>query len=225
MGGPVAADSPHVLRYSEASLPTEFGEFRIAVYRPVDASAADPLRMEEHVALYMGDGIGTPAEDGGGVEEVFCRVHSECFTSEVLGSLRCDCREQLDRALARIAAEGCGALIYLRQEGRGIGLGNKIRAYELQQEKGHDTVDANEALGFEADLRSFALAASMLRDLGVATVRLNTNNVRKIRGLEKAGIPVTERIPAGATVNMHNRSYLRTKRDRLGHLLGMAEEV
>lgn len=216
-----------LLRYSEASLPTEFGEFRIAIYRPVVGDDdADPLRIEEHVALYMGDALGTPANGSdSGAESVFCRVHSECFTSEVLGSLRCDCREQLDRAMARIAAEECGALIYLRQEGRGIGLGNKIRAYQLQQDKGHDTVDANEALGFEADLRSFELAAAMLRDIGVASVRLNTNNVRKIRGLQKAGIPVLERIPAGATVHMHNRAYLRTKRDRLGHLLGTAEEV
>ncbi len=223
MGGKVAAAPAPLLRYSESALPTEFGEFRIVVYRPPSGEAgADPLRIEEHVVMYMGEDLGVP---GGEAEGVFCRVHSECFTSEVLGSLRCDCREQLDRAMARIAAEGCGVLIYLRQEGRGIGLGNKIRAYELQQSKGHDTVDANEALGFEADLRSFGFAAAMLRDLGVGTVRLNTNNVRKIRGLEKAGIPVLERVPAGATVHIHNRSYLQTKRDRLGHLLGTAEEV
>ena len=233
MGGGVATppDSAPLFRYSEAELPTEFGEFRIVVYRtPTGAQGNDPLRIEEHVALYMGDGLGSPAKEGteeapAGVQDVFCRVHSECFTSEVLGSLRCDCREQLDRAMARIASEPCGVIIYLRQEGRGIGLGNKIRAYELQQNKGHDTVDANEALGFEADLRSFDMAAAMLRDLGVASVRLNTNNVRKIRGLEKAGVPVVERIPAGATVHVHNRSYLQTKRDRLGHLLGTAELV
>ncbi len=223
MGGRV--DPPLLVRYSEASLPTEFGEFQIVVYRTAgDSGPQDPLRVEEHVALHLGAGLGT-AVPSGGVDSVFCRVHSECFTSEVMGSLRCDCREQLDRALARIAAEGCGVLIYLRQEGRGIGLGNKIRAYELQQRQGHDTVDANEALGFEADLRSFELAAHMLRDLGVKSVRLNTNNIRKIKGLEKAGVPVLERIPAEATVHAHNRSYLRTKRDRLGHLLGHAEEV
>ena len=110
-------------------------------------------------------------------------------------------------------------LVYLRQEGRGIGLGNKVRAYQLQQEEGHDTVDANEALGFEADLRSFELAAAILRDLGVTSVRLNTNNIRKIRGLEQAGICVVERVPSEATVHHHNRSYLAAKRDRLGHLI------
>ena len=207
-------------------MPTEFGEFRVAIYRAANENeAGDPLRIEEHVAMYMGEDLGAPVNGDGGAESVFCRVHSECFTGEVLGSLRCDCREQLDRSLARIAAEARGALIYLRQEGRGIGLGNKIRAYELQERKGHDTVDANEALGFEADLRSFSLAATMLRDLGIVSVRLNTNNVRKIRGLEKAGIRVLERVPAGATVHMYNRSYLQTKRDRLGHLLGTGEEV
>lgn len=216
MGGQVAPPSaPGVVRYAEASLPTEFGEFRIAVYRSVDPGvppAGDPLRVEEHVAVYTGALAGA---DG-----VFCRIHSECFTSEVLGSLRCDCREQLDRAMARMAAEGRGVLVYLRQEGRGIGLGNKVRAYQLQQEQGHDTVDANEALGFEADLRSFGLAAAILRDLGVEAVRLTTNNLRKVRGLEQAGIRVVERIPSEATVHHYNRAYLQAKRDRLGHLIG-----
>jgi len=206
VGGRVTVD-----RYAEATLPTAFGEFRIVVYRPTDAAVhEDPLRQEEHVALCKGE--------VSGAQDVFVRVHSECLTGEALGSLRCDCREQLDSALAQIAALGTGVVVYLRQEGRGIGLGNKVRAYSLQENQGQDTVEANEALGFDADLRSFELAAAILEELGVESVRLNTNNRRKIDGLVKAGIRVSERIPSKATVQTYNQHYLRTKRDRLGHL-------
>lgn len=149
--------------------------------------------------------------------DVLARVHSSCFTSEVLGSLRCDCRAQLDAALARIGAEGRGVVIYLVQEGRGIGLGNKIRAYQLQDE-GHDTVDANLALGFDADLRAYDLAAGMLRDLGVTSVRLMTNNPQKIAGLESAGIAVAAQESHWVGGTEHSESYLAAKKTKLGHL-------
>lgn len=148
---------------------------------------------------------------------VLARVHSSCFTGEVLGSLRCDCRQQLDAALARIASEGRGVLVYLVQEGRGIGLGNKVRAYQLQDE-GHDTVDANLALGFDADLRSYDLAAAMLRDLGVTSVRLMTNNPQKIAGLEAAGVVVDAKESHWVETTDHSAAYLATKITKLGHL-------
>jgi GTP cyclohydrolase II len=198
-------------RYSEASIHTAFGSFSITIYRHAGQGPADPLRIEEHVAVHTGD--------LSGAEDVFTRVHSECFTGEVMGSLGCDCREQLDRALAEIAARGVGVVVYLRQEGRGIGLGNKVLAYHLQQEKGHDTVDANEALGFAPDPRTFEIAAAILGDLGVRSIHLNTNNTQKIRDLSAAGIPVTARVPSAATVHHHNRAYMSAKRERLGHLL------
>jgi GTP cyclohydrolase II len=199
-------------RYSEARLPTPHGEFRCVIYRTGQAASpggsAVGLADEEHVAMVMGD-VGGPA--------VLARVHSSCFTGEVLGSLRCDCRAQLDVALQRIGTEGRGVLIYLVQEGRGIGLGNKIRAYHLQDD-GKDTVEANLELGFAADARSYELAADMLRDLGVTSVRLMTNNPAKRTGLEQAGmiVEVVEPHHAGATT--HNASYLDTKRQKLGHL-------
>src|SRR5689334_21776812 len=178
-----------ITRYSEARLPTTHGEFRIVVYRTgqpggVDATAVG-LAHEEHVAMVLGD------VSGG---EVLTRVHSSCFTGEVLGSLRCDCRAQLDAALARIGKDGRGVLVYLVQEGRGIGLGNKVRAYELQ-DAGADTVDANLALGFDADLRSSDLAAGILRDLGVTSVRLMTNNPQKLGGLERARVVIAAHGP------------------------------
>lgn len=158
--------------------------------------------------MVMGDVTGT---------DVLTRVHSSCFTGEVLGSLRCDCRAQLDAALARIAKEGRGVIVYLVQEGRGIGLGNKVRAYELQ-DAGHDTVDANLALGFDADLRSYDLAAGILRDLGVSSVRLMTNNPQKIAGLEQAGVVVASQESHWVETTAHSEGYLATKKAKLGHL-------
>src|SRR5262245_31612914 len=171
-------------RYSDARLPTPHGDFRVVVYRTGAAGSAGAsavgLEHEEHVAMVMGDVFGAA---------VLTRVHSSCFTGEVLGSLRCDCRAQLDAALTRIAREGRGVLVYLVQEGRGIGLGNKVRAYQLQDD-GHDTVEASLALGFDADPRSYDLAAAILRELGVTSVRLMTNNPAKQAGLERAGVVV-----------------------------------
>lgn len=197
-GAPVAS-----LRiYGEAPLPTERGVFRTVVFR-------DERTGEEHLAMVLGD------VDG---EEVPVRVHSECLTSEVLGSLKCDCRAQLDRALDFIAAQGRGVLVYLRQEGRGIGLGNKIRAYALQAE-GHDTYEANRLLGFPEDLRRYDAAAAMLGLLGVRSVRLVTNNPLKISGLSEAGVRVLGRIQLPSPANPHNVEYLRVKRERTGHLI------
>jgi GTP cyclohydrolase II len=190
-------------RYSDARLPTPHGEFRIVVYRPDAESMA-----EEHVAMVMGDATG----DG-----VLARVHSSCFTGEVLGSLRCDCRAQLDAALARIAREGKGVLVYLVQEGRGIGLGNKVKAYALQDE-GHDTVEANLQLGFDADHRSYDLAAGILRDLGVRSVRLMTNNPAKMAGLENAGIAVVAHVPHWVDAGEHASDYLEAKKSKMGHI-------
>lgn len=199
-------------RYSDARLPTPHGEFRLAVYRtgaPAGAGAsAVGLGAEEHVAMVLGDVRG---------ESVLARVHSSCFTGEVLGSLRCDCRAQLDAALARIGREGRGVLVYLVQEGRGIGLGNKVRAYQLQDD-GKDTVEANLALGFDADLRSYDLAAGILRDLGVSSVRLMTNNPDKRAGLERAGVRVEALESHWVGASEHNRDYLDAKRTKLGHI-------
>lgn len=164
----------------------------------------------EHVALTLGN-----IDDGA---PVLARMHSECLTGDGLFSRRCDCGPQLEAALEAIAAEGRGVLLYLRQEGRGIGLLNKIRAYALQDE-GADTVEANHQLGFEADRRDYAVAADMLRELRVASVRLMTNNPRKLHALAKYGIVVTERVPHQIEANPHNAGYLRTKAQRLGHLL------
>jgi GTP cyclohydrolase II len=203
-----------VVRYSESRLPTPKGVFRLVVYRTGDqagpGASAIGGDLEEHVAMVMGD-IG-----GGGGAGVLTRVHSSCFTGEALGSLRCDCRAQLDEALARIAEEGRGVLVYLVQEGRGIGLGNKVRAYALQDE-GVDTVEANLQLGFEADHRSYDLAAAILRDLGATSVRLMTNNPAKIAGLEQAGLPVTA-VPHWVGVTEHATDYVEVKKAKMGHL-------
>jgi GTP cyclohydrolase II len=150
--------------------------------------------------------------------DVLVRVHSECFTGEVLHSLRCDCRAQLDLALDRISAAGRGAIVYLRQEGRGIGLGEKVRAYALQDE-GYDTVDANVELGFQPDERRYEAAAEILRDLGIESISLMTNNPLKVKSLEAEGIEVLRRIPHETSPTPHNERYLSVKRDRLGHLL------
>ncbi|NPA79538.1 MAG: GTP cyclohydrolase II [Thermotogae bacterium] len=182
----------------EAKLPTEFGEFRIFVVREGD---------KEHVVL-----LREPL-----AEPTLLRIHSECFTGDVLGSLRCDCGQQLHFALERIAGEG-GILIYLRQEGRGIGLFNKINAYALQDE-GYDTVQANHQLGFEADMRRYEIAGEILKRLGIRRVRLMTNNPHKVWDLTRFGIEVVERIPIEVEPNIHNAHYLRTKKFKLGHIL------
>src|ERR687895_83077 len=187
----------------EARLPTEFGEFRVRAYSE-NGSAAP------HLALIQGvvGGDGTP----------LVRIHSECITGEIFSSQRCDCGIQLEVALQMIALEGSGVLLYLRQEGRGIGLLNKLRAYNLQDD-GLDTVDANLQLGFGADEREYGVAIAMLEDLGVRTVRLLTNNPKKIRGLEGYGLSVTAQLPIVHAPNPHNEAYLRAKRERLGHSL------
>jgi len=188
--------------YAEAPLPTGRGLFRTVVFRQRSTGA-------EHVAMVMGDAAGDGA---------LARIHSECLTSEVLGSLKCDCRAQLDRALDLIAARKRGVLLYLRQEGRGIGLGNKIRAYALQA-AGADTYQANRALGFPDDLRSYDVAAAMLRLLGVRSVDLITNNPLKLAGLRDAGVEVRRRVSLPSPTNPHNVKYLRTKAEQTGHLI------
>ena len=207
-----------ITRFSEARLPTPAAEFRIVVYRTGEpagvassAVGAGPNAPEEHVAMVLGD----VAAEGG--RAVLARVHSSCFTGEVLHSLRCDCRAQLDAALARIAHEGRGVLVYLVQEGRGIGLGNKIRAYDLQ-DHGADTVEANLQLGFQADARSYDLAAAILRDLGVTSVRLMTNNPGKIAGLAAAGIPVVTHESHWIETTADSADYLAVKKAKLGHM-------
>jgi len=199
-------------RYSDARLPTTHGEFRVVVYRTGQSAgpgaSAVGVAHEEHVAMVMGDVAGA---------SVLARVHSSCFTGEVLGSLRCDCRAQLEAALARIAQEGRGVLVYLVQEGRGIGLGNKVRAYHLQDD-GKDTVEANLALGFDPDHRTYDLAAGILRELGVSSVRLMTNNPAKRAGLEQAGVVVDAVEAHWVGESSHNADYLEAKRRRLGHL-------
>jgi GTP cyclohydrolase II len=187
-------------RYSEADIPTRFGPFRVVVYR---------IGAEEHVAVVRGDVAGRAG--------VLCRVHSECMTGEVLGSLKCDCREQLDKAMEAIAEADLGVIVYLRQEGRGIGLGNKIRAYALQAE-GKDTVEANLALGFAADLRTYDMAAAILGDLGIESVALMTNNPHKLAGLEQAGVKVASHVPHWVGDHEHNKDYLEAKRAKMGHI-------
>ncbi|TFU27567.1 bifunctional 3,4-dihydroxy-2-butanone-4-phosphate synthase/GTP cyclohydrolase II [Thermus tengchongensis] len=191
----------YVKREAEALLPTRFGEFRILGYR-------DTLTGEEHAALVMG---GWDPE-----EPILVRMHSECLTGDALHSLRCDCGFQRDLALERISKEGKGVLVYLRQEGRGIGLVNKIRAYHLQ-DQGLDTVEANLALGFPPDLRDYGVGAQILYDLGVRKMRLLTNNPRKVKALSGFGIEIVERIPLRAGDNPHNERYLQAKKEKLGH--------
>jgi GTP cyclohydrolase II len=194
--------------YAEAPLPTLRGLFRTVVFRERQTGA-------EHVALVKGDAAG---------DATLVRLHSECLTSEVLGSLKCDCRAQLDRALDAIAARGRGVLLYLRQEGRGIGLGNKIRAYALQA-RGHDTYEANRLLGFGDDLRRYDVAAEMLRLLGIRSVQLITNNPLKVQGLEEAGVEVRRRIALPSPSNPHSEHYLQVKRERTGHLITTDDDL
>ncbi|MGL5064109.1 MAG: bifunctional 3,4-dihydroxy-2-butanone-4-phosphate synthase/GTP cyclohydrolase II, partial [Microcoleus sp.] len=194
-----------VLRETTAKLPTEFGEFTIWAYR-------DTQDNSEHVAIVKGD----PEEFKD--KPVMVRVHSECLTGDALGSLRCDCRMQLQAALKMIENAGSGVIVYLRQEGRGIGLVNKLKAYSLQ-DIGYDTVEANERLGFPADLRNYGVGAQMLNDLGVQKIRLITNNPRKIAGLKGYGIEVVDRVPLLIEANDYNSIYLATKAEKLGHLL------
>ena len=197
-----------LVRYAEAEIPTSYGPFRLYVYRNEAEVNSDSPNVEEHMAMVRGDVAGAG--------NVLCRVHSECWTSEVLGSLKCDCREQLEVALERVAAEGTGVVVYLRQEGRGIGLGNKVRAYALQ-DSGADTVEANLALGFEADARRYDLASNILTDLGVRSIRLMTNNPLKVAGLRAAGVTVADRIAHWVGENQHNAAYLAVKRRKMGH--------
>ncbi len=194
-----------VERVTETSLPTPYGHFQAVAYK----SMIDP---DEHLALVMGD-ITTP-------EPVLVRVHSQCVTGDVFGSLRCDCGEQIGQALQRIGEEGRGVLLYMRQEGRGIGLHNKLRAYALQDE-GMDTVEANHALGFPADRRDYGIGMQILADLGVREMRLLTNNPAKRAGLDGYGLRVVERVPIVVEPNAFNMRYLETKRTKLGHLLGV----
>jgi GTP cyclohydrolase II len=189
-------------RYADAEMPTGHGKLRLIVYR-----VGPEVGAQEHMAIVAGEPAG---------EDVPARVHSECWTGETLGSLKCDCRAQLDAALEAIATAGRGVVVYLRQEGRGIGLGNKIRAYALQNQ-GADTVEANERLGFAADLRSYELAAAILADLGVASVALMTNNPDKVAGLEAAGVRVARRVPHWVGDAEGSRGYLAVKRAKLGH--------
>ena len=200
-------EDKNVWIYSETKLPTKFGIFRVIVFR-------NKLDDKEHLAIVKGeiaDGSSIPA-----------RLHSECLTSEVLGSLKCDCREQLETALQYMANNGSGIVLYLRQEGRGIGLGNKIRAYALQ-EVGYDTVEANHILGFPDDLRHYDVAAAMLKELGVHSVQLLTNNPSKVYGLEEYGIEVVDRIPIQIEPNPINRFYLTTKARKSGHIINLGQ--
>jgi 3,4-dihydroxy 2-butanone 4-phosphate synthase/GTP cyclohydrolase II len=196
-----------VHRVAEAKLPTVHGEFTAIAYR-------SDIEPGEHMVLVMGDII---TED-----TVLVRVHSECVTGEVFGSLRCDCGQQINQALESIAREGQGVLLYMRQEGRGIGFHNKIRAYALQ-DKGMDTVEANLSLGFEPDLRSYGIGAQILADLGLHNIRLLTNNPKKVVGLESYGLKVIEIVPIIASPNRYNTNYLKTKKKKMGHLLEVTE--
>ena len=193
-----------IKRVAEASLPTKYGgEFKIIVYE----NDVDDM---QHVALIKGD---ITPED-----EVLVRVHSECLTGDVFGSERCDCGDQLHQAMKMVANAGKGVIVYMHQEGRGIGLVNKIKAYELQ-EQGQDTVEANIALGFKEDLRDYGIGAQILADIGVGKMRLLTNNPKKIVGLEGYGLTITERVPIEIRPNENNIQYLRTKRRKMGHIL------
>ena len=195
--------------YAKTNLPTLFGDFKVYVFH-------NTIDHKEHLAIVKGD----PAKQ----KTVPVRIHSGCLTSEVLGSLKCDCREQLQTALKYISDNENGIVLYMRQEGRGIGLGNKIRAYALQ-ETGYDTVEANHKLGFADDLRRYDVAAAMLHHLGVNRIELITNNPNKINGVEKYGIEVAKRLPLEIEPNPFNEQYLHTKADKSGHMLNLQQWV
>jgi 3,4-dihydroxy 2-butanone 4-phosphate synthase / GTP cyclohydrolase II len=193
-----------IKRITETSIPTEFGDFKVYVYESI-------VDKYHHLALVKGK----PAKEG-----ALVRVHSECLTGDVFGSKRCDCGEQLHRAMNMIDKKGSGVILYMRQEGRGIGLANKLKAYHLQ-DKGLDTVEANEALGFKADLRDYGIGAQILSDLGLKKIRLLTNNPKKIVGLEGYGLKVVERVPLIVRPSKSNKRYLRTKKEKLGHKISV----
>ena len=184
-------------------LPTDYGDFNLHLYR-------SKLDDQHHLALVHGNVTGR--------EKVLVRVHSECLTGDVFGSRRCDCGSQLHQAMRQVAAAGRGVIVYMRQEGRGIGLAPKIKAYKLQ-EQGYDTVEANEKLGYEMDLREYGIGAQILVDLGLKTIRLLTNNPKKIVGLEGYGLKIVEQLPIRVKPNPHNEKYLKAKREKMGHLL------
>ncbi len=200
-----------IRRVATADIPTAHGEFKLFAYESTDTGGETVEADKTHIALTKGD-LTDPTP-------LLVRVHSQCLTGDVFGSLRCDCGEQLEIALKLIEEEGRGALVYMRQEGRGMGLKGKLRAYQLQDNDGLDTVEANEHLGFPADLRDYGIGAQILADLGVQKMRLMTNNPKKVTGLSGHGLEIVERVPLQTKPNTFNRRYLETKRSKLGHLL------
>ncbi|MDE0019604.1 MAG: bifunctional 3,4-dihydroxy-2-butanone-4-phosphate synthase/GTP cyclohydrolase II [Candidatus Poribacteria bacterium] len=200
-----------IKRVATADIPTAHGEFKLYAYESTDTSGESVETDKTHIALTKGDiAEATP---------LLVRVHSQCLTGDVFGSLRCDCGEQLEIALQTIEKEGRGVVLYMRQEGRGMGLKGKLRAYQLQDNDGLDTVEANEHLGYPADLRDYGIGAQILADLGVQKMRLMTNNPQKVKGLDGYGLEIVERVPLQTKPNPFNRRYLETKRSKLGHLL------